>query len=709
MAILTKIRNRAGLAVGLVGFALVAFVVSDAINNNIGIFRSQDMNAGEVNGKKISFVEFEQKSKEMEGEMMLQRNLETIDPQTREMIKEQVWNTFVEEQTTNVEYEKTGIANMSDEELMDMINGPNPDQNIQQTFKGQDGKFDRNILNYFLKKQINEDAKAKAQWILFEDGLRKQRISQKYAMYVKAGMNVNKLEAQENYNNGNNSRNFKFVALNYNTVSDSSIKLTDEDYKKYFQANSYKFKQEASKDIKFALFDVNPSSKDSQEVFSKVNNVLATFKNAVNDSQIKAGLPEVVFDTNYYAYKNPNRKFPDAAIEDSLFYAPIGKVVGPYYSNGAYKLAKLMGVKEDSAWTMKASHILVPLKSKSVVDSLAAKADAEKILAEIKGGRTFEEMAMEKGTDGTKDKGGDLGWFREGDGFVKEFTDGVKPHVKGDMFILKTQFGYHIIKVTENKTRRMIKVANYEEILEASSETQTKAQSKANEFRSKVSNMETFEKVATDMGLILRNAPKVKSGDRFVQGLTDPKEIIRWVFENKKGDVSDVIFSDNKYIIAIITGSREKGIPSWEDVKDEITPEVYKMKKAETFIVNFEKALGTSKQPLELALALKTVVQDATNHRFNNPNIPYAGNEPKLLGTAFGMKQGKFSKILEGNNGVYVVWVDQIVNSTNAPKDFKDIQKEMTQQSSGSGEYLAKAAIKENAVIVDKRYRISGS
>lgn len=73
-------------------------------------------------------------------------------------------------------------------------------------------------------------------------------------MYVKAGLNVNKLEAR--YNNGNNSRNFKFVALNYNTVSDSSIKLTDEDYKKYFQANSYKFKQEASKDIKFAVFDV---------------------------------------------------------------------------------------------------------------------------------------------------------------------------------------------------------------------------------------------------------------------------------------------------------------------------------------------------------------------------------------------------------------------------------------------------------------------
>lgn len=89
--------------------------------------------------------------------------------------------------------------------------------------------------------------------------------------------------------------------------------------------------------------------------------------------------------------------------------------------------------------------------------------------------------------------------------------------------------------------------------------------------------------------------------------------------------------------------------------------------------------------------------------------MPYAGNEPKLLGTAFGMKQGKFSKILEGTNGVYVVWVDQIINSGSTPKDFKDIQKEMTQQVSGSGEYSAKAAIKENAKIIDKRYRLSGS
>lgn len=151
MAILTKIKNKAGLAVGLVGFALVAFVVSDAINNNIGIFRSQDMNAGEVNGKKISFVELEQKTKEMEGEMMLQRNLETIDPQTREMIKEQVWNTFVEEQTTSVEYEKTGIGHMSNEELMDMISGQIQIKIFNKLLKDKDGKFDRNILNYFLK------------------------------------------------------------------------------------------------------------------------------------------------------------------------------------------------------------------------------------------------------------------------------------------------------------------------------------------------------------------------------------------------------------------------------------------------------------------------------------------------------------------------------------------------------------------------------
>ncbi|MBI3235111.1 MAG: peptidylprolyl isomerase, partial [Bacteroidetes bacterium] len=460
---------------------------------------------------------------------------------------------------------------------------------------------------------------------------------------------------------------------------------------------------------KFAVFDVNPSNQDSQKVFTKVNNVLSTFVSSRNDSELLANLRGSYIDTNYYAYKNKNRPFPDAAIEDSLFFAPAGKVVGPYFSNGSYKLAKLLGTKADTSWTMKASHILVKVKGPSMQDTLDAKAEAEKILAEIKGGKSFEDMAREKGTDGTKETGGDLGYFREGDGFVKEFTDGVKPHNKGDMFVLKTPFGFHVIKVTDNKTNRMIKVVNFEERLEPSGETQNSIQAKANEFRSKVNNIESFDKVAQDMNLILRNATKVKSSDRFVQGLTEPKEIIRWMFEADKGKISDVLYMNNKYIIAVLTGAREKGIPSWEDVKDEITVDVYKMKKAEQFKERLEKAMVSAKQPLDLALALKTVVQEATNHHFDNPNIPYAGNEPKLLGTAFGLGKGKFSKIIEGVNGVYVVWVDQINDPANPMKDLKDLQKELSQQVAASGDYLAKAAIKESANIIDKRYRLSGS
>lgn len=705
MAILTKIRNRAGLAVGLVGFALAAFVISDAINNNLNIFRSQDNNVGEINGKSISIKEFDEKCTELEEDFKLQRGVETVDPQTREMIREQVWNTLVEEETTNKEYEKTGIAEMSNEELMDMISGPNPDPNIVNTFKGQNGQFDRNMLNYFLKEQIKKDPKSKAQWVLFEDGLRKQRINQKYAMYVKAGLNVNSLEASEINANRNKSRNFKFVALNYNTVSDTSIKPTDDDYKKYFQQYSYKFKQEASRDVKFALFDVVPSAEDSAQVLGKINKALGAFTSAKNDSELLANLTGVFIDTNYYARK----KLPDQAIEDSLFNAAPGKVVGPYYSNGSYKLAKLLGSKEDTAWTMKASHILVQVKGNTMKDTMDAKVEADKILADIKGGvKTFEDMAREKGTDGTKDAGGDLGWFREGEGFVKEFTEGVKPHNKGDMFVLKTQFGFHVIKVTENKTRRMIKVANVEEPLDASSATANGVSAKANEFRSKVSNLESFEKVAADMGLILRNAPKIKSSDRFVQGISEPREIIRFAYDNEKGSISDVLTLKNTFVIAIVTGTRDKGIPSWEDVKDEITPEVIKMKKAELFRERFEKALPGSKQPLDLALALKTVVQDASNHKFDNINIPFAGAEPKLLGTAFGMKPGKFSKIIEGNNGVYVVWVDN-VNDVVPVADLKTLQKELTMQQSASGEFLSRNAIREISNIVDKRYRFGGS
>ncbi|MSQ78665.1 MAG: hypothetical protein EXR21_03175 [Flavobacteriaceae bacterium] len=706
MAILTKIRNRAGLAVGVVGFALASFIISDAISNNVSIFGGgNNTDIGEIAGKTISYQDLEQKTKDLEADWMKanQKTDADLDQATKEQLRDQAWQEMVEKYTTDVEYEAMGLT-VSADELEEMVKGRNPDPMVVQAFKDpQTNMFDPIKVVEFFKTRFDQDPKAHDSWMIFEKGLIKNRISSKYTNMVKAGVYVTSLEAKQTYINRNKSVDFKFVAINYNSMTDSSVKLTDEDYKKYYDAHTYKYKTETARDIKYAVFDILPSSDDSAAVREEVNTFYEKFTTAKNDSEFIAQNSDASIDTNFYGINAEETKLPQT-IKDSLFFAPVGRIMGPYMDGNTYKLAKLVSVKDDSVFYAKASHILVQPKGKTPQDSLNAIAEANTLLTEIIGGKKFDDQAREHGTDGTKDKGGDLGWFKQGQ-MVKEFNDAVIAHANGDMFVVSSQFGAHVVKVTANKTRRLVRIANVERAIEASNATQDQAEKNANNFKSKISNAESFEKAATDLGISLRIGKDVKQGDKNLSGLQNPRELVRWIYENEKGAVSDVTNIDNKFVVALITATRKKGSNNWEDVKDQLEDGTRKMKKAEIFKARFEKEVKGCKTVEELAIKLGTIAQVAPGQTFENRVIPYAGEEMNLLGAIHAMKPGKFSKVIEGGNGVYVAWVDKVNEAQNLPTDWKPMKEELLMGQRSSAEYTTRNAIRDAANIEDMRYK----
>jgi peptidyl-prolyl cis-trans isomerase D len=696
---LAWVRDHAGLSVGMVGVALAAFIISDAINNNTKIFGGRDNIVGKVDGVELTIEDFELRTQMNEQKAMNAQGVTELDQATKERLREATWQQFVQAQTFEKEYAKLGIDKISVDELDDMVTGKDPDPAIIQSFS-QGGTFDRAALLNFLKVQIKQDPKSNNQWLAFEEQLEKQRIENKYSGMIKAGMNATSLEAQDQFITQSKSVNFKYVSLEYSSVQDSSVKLTDEDYQKYYNENSYKFKPENSRDIKYAVFDITPSGADTAATLAEVNKINTDFR-TLNDSALIAQYLLSGIDTTYHI-----KGTLDPSIEDSIFFAPVGKVLGPTLIGNTFKISKLVSVKEDTAYTMRASHILIKPKGNTMQDTINAMMEAEKILAEIKGGKKFEDAVLKSEDPGSAAQGGDVKWFRDG-AMVKEFNDGVKEHNKGDMFVVKTSFGAHLIKVTENKMKRMVRVATLEKKIEASEASEKAVRDQADNFRKKVTNEESFSTVASASNINLRVASNLKTTDKNTAGLTNNKELVKWMFENKKGSISEIIESDNKLVITLITASRSKNNMNWQDIKDQLKDGALKMKKAEVLKDRFVKAMeGNKNEIVTLAIKLGKVAREVPNQTFQNSNVSFAGVENKLVGTVFGLPVGKFSPVIEGESGVFVAMVDQINEPQNKPTEFKTMQADMTNGLRQQGpEYAARGAIQQKADIEDNRYK----
>ncbi len=711
MSIISRIRNNAtGLAVGFVAFALVSFIVSDAINNNMSIFQSQDNSMATIGGHKIDFKEYDNRT-DYEARLTAFRQNpdkpEEPTTQMREQAQNLVWNDMQDEYTYNEDMEKLGLKELSGQELAEILRDEKrPSREMQQLFGPQ---FSAAMVTQYYKMQGNipndQNGKISNMLELAKRDVEKRRRMEKYYNLMKSVVYVSSFEAKDMWASHQRSANFKVVALKFNTVSDSSVKITDEDRQKWYNENAYKFKNnEESREIKFAAFDILPSSADSAEAKTQFDEFWTKLSNTNNDSGFKALATTYNLDTNYYA-KN---SYPNAMVGDSMFNGKIGRTIGPNLDGGAFKVYKLMGTKQDSNYTIKLRHILISWKkNKDKNDTAATMKVVDSLMAQLKKGIDFALLANANTEDpGNKDqmggqKGGFYDWTYEKQ-WDPDFAKAARNTAIGQVGIAKTQFGVHIVK-PEDKTNRMIRIAAYEVRIEPGKETQMAAEKKAETFRNSVKVAEDFEKAAAKSSSPLQTV-QVSSTQRDIPGIPESKSLLGWTMKGKKGDISDVQLFGNRQIVAIITAVKEKGIPKMEDIKPIVDQETIKMKKAEEFRKRMEAAKAKTKNTVDLAIELKTVDQSAENQTFDNNNIAALGPEPKLLGAVFGTPAGQFTEIIEGMQGVYIAYVEKFNEPTQVPKDFKAEQKEIAQRLKGSAEYLLKAAMKQKADISDRRY-----
>jgi peptidyl-prolyl cis-trans isomerase D len=681
MGVMGFLRERMGKILAFfIGFALLAFIVGEVVRSGGSLFRDDRNLLGEVSGEKVPYDEFNKKVEQNSAQFKQQSGQNNLTPQITSYIQETTWNQAISQVILKKEIDRLGLV-VSDVEAQNMVSGNNPNQQIVQAFGDpKTGQLDRNKLNTFLSnyQAAKPGDPIKLQWEDFLKQMIEAKSAEKYMALVTNSLYVNSLEAKDDYEAKNKLANFKYATLDYASIPDSKITISDDDYQSYYNEHKNEFKApQELRSFDFVSFNAAPSKDDTAAIKKQVDKLALDFKASTNDS-----LFVQINSETKTPFKYQKKGQLDPKLDSIMFNAQKGFMYGPYLSNGSFKIAKLVDsrIGPDS---VKARHILIDPNTTGGIEKAKAKADSIKKL--IEGGKSFADLATLYSSDkSSAAKGGELGTFGR-DAMIHEFNDAVFNGKKGDLIEVTTQFGVHIIQIEDQKgSSKVVEVAIVDKPLRASSVTQTAAYSKAQGFLGSLTD-DNFDTQAKKEGLNKKTATDVNGVAGTVPGIESAREIVRWAFGADKGAFSDKVYiSGDQYIVAHLTQIKKKGILPLDAVKKQIEPLVKNKVKAKQLVEKFQSALNGATSIDQVAQKAGSKVVPIQNIVFANPVIPGSSAEYKVIGTVFGSKPNKISKPVEGQQGVFVFVLDSFTNPaplTNSVRQKQQIGQALVQRS----------------------------
>lgn len=675
MAILEKIRNRTVFLIAIIGLALFAFVISDFIGS--GRFGNwQTTEIGTVNGEDVSIDAFRfQVENAVQGAGGQASSLEAA---------KYVWEQNVRSILLKQQFEKLGLSIEKDQILSVLAKSP-----LAQSpeFTNDLGVFDPSKFISYLATLKASNPQAYQEWKMQENALVETAKQQMYFNLIRAGLGVTNAEAEIAYHQEQDKADIKFVALQYSSIPDSTVSVSDSDIKAYISKNKKQFEQEAFRNIQYIVVNEKASAEDieadkasllrllePQVVYNSTTNSNDTIGGFANVKNIREFI-EKNSDSPYDSLYVTKSELP-TVYADTLFALPVGKTFGPYDDNGVLKLSRMVAKETNGA--VKASHILIAYAGSRAANENTTRtkeealAKANEILAKArKEGADFAELARENSEEpGANYSGGDLGFFTRGR-MVKPFEDFVFTNKVGHIGVVETDFGFHVVRVTEKANA--VQIATITRNIEPSETTLNDLFTKVSKFEmDALADVKNFGEVAKKSDLTVLRADNLKQNDEYIIGLGNNRQIVQWLFQEdtKVGDIRKFT-AGGSYIVAQLTKKGEKGVSSVQDAAPFVKPILIREKKAQILA---EKAKGASLDAI--ASANNAEVRTATGLSMNNPTIIGEGREPKVVGTVFALKQGQTSKPIEGENAVYVVEVTAI-SPAQAPSDLNSQRKSL--------------------------------
>ncbi len=697
MALIGKIRQNSWLLIVLLALALGGFILMDMMGN-MNRNSSADINTlGKVNGSIIDRQEFGRYEDVIYGGA-------TGDPYQRQA---SIWNYFVEKALVEKEAEALGLG-VGRDELRDLQFGANPSQMLQQR------QFTPEMLQQIMAMvdgtaEFPQDGRLRTYWAEQEKEILKERLQSKITGMIAKGIYAPAWQAEMAFRENNERIDFLYTRVPFDKVADTDYKVTDADYAAYLKENAKQYyNHEENRVIDYVAIDVIPTSQDTATSRAGLASLVEKFRAAATPKD------DSTFISANQGEMNPAFLKKDAlppAVSAELTAAAVGTVVGPYLDGNTFAIAKILERKSvpDS---VRARHIL----TKTPGPAGEAFIDSLKTVIET-GKGNFADLAKIHGTDGTKEKGGDLGFFASG-AMVPEFNDLCFGKAEqGKLYKVQTQFGWHLVEVTGKKfltNESSIRIATVKQRIEPSKNTQQIAKDKAIQLTSTAKTAVDLENKAKEMGLTMQSSTPLKSSDYTLGALGSGNtavEMIRAAFKTDKTGLvnkeyfvfadADGGFFDGKYVVTALKTITPKGDATVAAVKEQIEMQVKNRAKAKSIIAKITNAGDIS----AVAGQFGVTVDSARGATFMSSSLPNVGAEPKVVGTAFRLKNGETAGPIDGNTGVFVVKAIMDKPEGALPPDMTMFRRQAASSASSNVKGRLFQILKKSAEIDDLRNR----
>ena len=699
MAVLGQIRQRSFFLIVVIGMALFAFVISGVFDGNSSSAPTDPIAV--VNEEEVELTLFRQ---------MVEQAERSYNFSTMQAVNS-VWDQMIRLTIFKQEFDRLGID--AGKEQIEMI--LSKDERIVQDprFQNESGFFDFGIFTNFVNSLRLENPQAYQNWRSQEESIVAQAKENIYYDLIKSSSGFTELEGENAYHLENDRVNINFISIPFSEVPDSLFKISDSDIRKYVNQNKEKFELEASRKVNYVVFPDLATDEDKSRIradleklkelrveyndVSKLTDTIQGLKIAQNITEFVEQYSEVPFDSIYLSKGALANDYADI-----LFELKKDDVFGPYQDGEQFKISRFIDRKNGGS--IRASHILVSFQGASRANPQIArsKEEAEKIANKYyrearRNPDDFAELATKYSDGPSSSMGGDLGFFQEGT-MTEKFFDFCNKSRIGRIGIVETEFGFHIIKVTNKED--VVLIADVVKQIVPSEETSNAVFQKTTQFEMESINLKDFPATSQKYGYEIKEVDQVNILDENLPSMQRQRNVVQWLFsdETKIKDIKRFSLTTGGYVVAQLVDVIPEGSININAIKEEVIQEIIKKSKADYLLETYKSYSSLD----SLSGALGKEIETATAVTQKNNVLPGVGSEPYVIGAAFAMKLNQPSALIKGNNGVYMIEVSsrEISKNLESYQAYANILK--TEENNRISSVIYNA-LKSTATIEDNR------
>lgn len=692
MAMMAKMRSLAPAFILTVGGLFVLFMVISDSNVLQALGGGRTNNIGSVNGENITYQEF-QTALDQQIENQKKQSGADLDDNQVDQLRDQVWDAVVTQKIFSQLIKEYGIK-VSDQEVKDIILGENPPEFLKRNFVDSLGNFNRQLYEDALFDARNKQALVQA-----EELVRQSRLTQKLQSMILASVTVGEDEVKRRFIDQNTNIEADYALVDLNLINDADIKITDEDLKAYYEKNLNNYKVLPQRKLKFVLFQNTPSTEDSQMVFKNLANV----KNTISAGDT-LGFEQLIkiYSEAPYSKDTLSVQALTGEIVSAFNKSATGNIVGPFAAPEGYILYKYFGSVTSKDVFAKASHILIN-QFGSEEKNLE---EANKLYNRLVAGENFSALAKEFSTDqGSAKKGGDLGYFAKGM-MVKEFENACFNGKVGEVQKpIKTNYGYHIIKVTDRTDKKYVveKIVNK---IKQSASSKDRNYNNANDF-SYLAKKNDFDQEAKLLNYKVQETPLFVENTGSIPSIGTSERLVKFAFANSVNSIGDPFKVPSGYVVVKITESTSEKFRPFDEVKTQLKPIVMremKFEKIKGMAENLFKKIGGDLNKVS-SIDSRIMVQQTGNFTPAS-TVPNIGRDYGFINAAQKLDVNKISEPVKGLRGYYLIKVSKRTpfDKTIYSAQSSNIRNMLFQEKRSRFLNQWVTDIKKSADIVDNRY-----